>query len=93
MEKLKHNEEIDNEFLAKVIELNSDDEIKKLAKEYRKVAIQKRAYFLDASTVAKPSVTDREHLDEIGHKALSQAVYQIVKQWEKENVLKEERAV
>ena len=66
---------------------------RKLAKEYRKVAIQKRAYFLDASTVAKPSVTDREHLDEIGHKALSQAVYQIVKQWEKENVLKEERAV
>ncbi len=34
-EKLKHNEEIDNEFLAKVIELNSDDEIKKLAKEYK----------------------------------------------------------
>lgn len=66
---------------------------RKLAKEYRKVAIQKRVYFLDASTVAKPSVTDREHLDEIGHKALSQAVYQIVKQWEKENVLKEERAV
>ena len=31
--------------------------------------------------------------EEIGHKALSQAVYQIVKQWEKENVLKEERAV
>ena len=55
--------------------------------------MQNGAYFLDASTVAKPSVTDREHLDEIGHKALSQAVYQIVKQWEKENVLKEERAV
>ena len=34
-EKLKHNEEIDNEFLAKVIELNSDDKIKKLAKEYK----------------------------------------------------------
>lgn len=34
-EKLKHNEEIDNEFLAKVIELNSDDEIKKLTKEYK----------------------------------------------------------
>ena len=66
---------------------------KKLAKEYRKVAMQNGAYFLDASTIAKPSVTDREPLDEIGHKALSQAVYQIVKQWEKENVLKEERAV
>ena len=31
-EKLKHNEEIYNEFLAKVIELNSDDEIKKAAR-------------------------------------------------------------
>lgn len=66
---------------------------KKLAREYQKVALQKGACFLDASTVASPSVTDREHLDENGHKALFEAVYQIVNKWEKEKALKEERAV
>lgn len=66
---------------------------KKLAREYQKVAIQKGAYFLDASAVATPSVTDREHLDEKGHKALFEAVYQIVNKWEKEKALKEEKAV
>ena len=35
-EKLKYNEAIDNEFLSKIIKLNSEDEIIQLANEYKK---------------------------------------------------------
>ena len=49
---------------------------KHLAAEYKKIALQHQATFLDASTVAVPSETDREHLDESGHAALAEAIYQ-----------------
>ena len=51
---------------------------KHLAAEYKKIALQHQAAFLDASTVAVPSVTDREHLDESGHAALAEAIYQTI---------------
>lgn len=46
-----------------------------LADEYRKVALQNHAAFLNAADFASPSVTDREHLNEAGHAALADAVY------------------
>lgn len=46
-----------------------------LAIEYRKVALQNHAAFLNAADYALPSVTDREHLDEKGHTALADAIY------------------
>lgn len=51
---------------------------KHLAAEYKKIALQHQATFLDASTVAVPSETDREHLDESGHAALAEAIYQTI---------------
>lgn len=46
-----------------------------LANEYRKVALQNHAAFLNAADFASPSVTDREHMDEAGHAALADAIY------------------
>ena len=46
-----------------------------LAAEYRKVALQNHAAFLNAADFAFPSITDREHLDEAGHAALAEAIY------------------
>lgn len=46
-----------------------------LAAEYEKLAKKRGFYYLDASKYANPSVTDREHLDEIGHEKLAEAVY------------------
>ena len=46
-----------------------------LAAEYRKVALQNHAAFLNAADYALPSITDREHLDEKGHAALADAIY------------------
>lgn len=51
---------------------------KHLAAEYKKIALQYQATFLDASTVAVPSETDREHLDESGHAALAEAIYHTI---------------
>ena len=46
-----------------------------LADEYRKAALQNHAAFLNAADFASPSITDREHMDEKGHAALADAVY------------------
>lgn len=46
-----------------------------LAAEYRKVALQNHADFLNAADFASPSATDREHLNEAGHAALAEAIY------------------
>lgn len=64
-------------------EFDSKSEIvsSKLADEYKRVAEQYQALFLDASTIARPSVTDREHLDEEGHQRLAEAIYQKMKEW------------
>ena len=58
-------------------EFDSNSEIvsQNLAGEYRKIALQNHAAFLNAADFASPSVTDREHLDETGHAALAEAVY------------------
>ncbi len=45
-----------------------------LASEYKKIADKHGYEFLDASKIARPSVIDREHLDEDGHKALASAI-------------------
>ena len=47
---------------------------KQLAKEYEKIAKQKRIHFLAASDYAVPSETDQEHMDEANHAMLAQAV-------------------
>lgn len=46
-----------------------------LADEYHKAALQNHAAFLNAADFASPSITDREHMDESGHAALAEAVY------------------
>ena len=46
-----------------------------LADEYRKAALQNHAAFLNAADFASPSINDREHMDEKGHAALADAVY------------------
>ena len=38
-------------------------------------ALQNHAAFLNAADFASPSITDREHMDEKGHAALADAVY------------------
>lgn len=57
----------------------------KLSDEYQKIAKQYHALFLDASTIAKPSDIDREHLDEKGHRSLAEAIYKKLIDW---NVVK-----
>ena len=58
-------------------EFNENSEVvsRNLAAEYRKVALQNHAAFLNAADYALPSITDREHLDEKGHAALADAIY------------------
>ena len=58
----------------------SEQVSRKLSKEYNEVAKKYGYTFLDASSVAKPSTTDREHLDEDGHKALSEAVWETLQE-------------
>ena len=53
----------------------SESVSRNLANEYRKVTLQNHAAFLNAADYALPSVTDREHLDENGHAALADAIY------------------
>ena len=54
---------------------NSEVVSRNLAAEYRKVALQNHAAFLNAADYALPSITDREHLDEKGHAAMADAIY------------------
>ena len=53
----------------------SESVSRNFANEYRKVALQNHAAFLNAADYALPSITDREHLDEKGHAALADAIY------------------
>ena len=53
----------------------SESVSRNLANEYHKVALQNHAAFLNAADYALPSVTDREHMDEKGHAALADAIY------------------
>ena len=62
--------DFDSEFDAASVAVSRN-----LANEYRKIALQNHAAFLNASDFAAPSVTDREHMDEKGHAALADAIY------------------
>jgi len=54
---------------------------KGLAEEYRLLAHKKGCVFLDASTVAKPSPIDQEHLDETGHHNIAKAAAAFIQNW------------
>ncbi|WP_298483116.1 GDSL-type esterase/lipase family protein [uncultured Ruminococcus sp.] len=45
---------------------------------YAKAAAEEGCLFLAASDVSLPSKSDREHMDETGHKALAEAVFQVL---------------
>lgn len=47
---------------------------KNLGKVYEQLAREEGIYYLAASDYAQPSKEDREHMDQIGHKAFAQAV-------------------
>lgn len=66
-------------------EFNERSEVvsRNLANEYRKVALQNHAAFLNAADFASPSTTDREHMDEVGHAALADAIYDKITALEK----------
>lgn len=56
----------------------SVDVSKQLKEVYSKIAAKYHCKFLAASDVAEPSDIDQEHLNEAGHKALANAVYEII---------------
>ncbi len=45
---------------------------------YSAIADEEKCLFLAASDYAEPSVYDREHMDENGHKSLAEAVYNVI---------------
>lgn len=53
---------------------------KKLAEVYQRIAKERNIRFLQASRYAEPSETDREHLNEEGHKNLADAIYNKLKE-------------
>jgi len=54
---------------------------KGLSEEYCRLAQRKGCGFLDASTLAKPSPIDQEHLDEAGHHSIAEAAAAIILNW------------
>lgn len=52
----------------------SEERSKRLPEVYKKIAEEAGCYFLAASDYAKPSVADREHMDETGHATLAEAI-------------------
>lgn len=49
---------------------------KHLGEVYKKIALQRGISYLNASDIASPDDADREHLNEVGHRALAEAVFQ-----------------
>lgn len=66
--------EYDPEFSRASISVNEE-----LAAVYQRIADNEGIHFLDASLVANPSEADQEHMNEAGHKALAEAVYEKLK--------------
>ena len=64
-------EEYDPEFNTKSVEISGQ-----LEKKYQKIAIKKGVHFLAASDYAKASERDNEHMDEKGHAALAEAIFE-----------------
>lgn len=52
---------------------------KKLKEAYEQVAKKRNVHFLAASEYANPSDADQEHMDEMGHNALAEAIFKSVK--------------
>ena len=67
--------EYDPEFSKASIEVNEG-----LAVVYRGIADKENIFYLDASSVATPSDEDQEHMNEEGHAALAEAVYEKIKE-------------
>lgn len=65
----------DPEFDEKSVETS-----KQLEEVYKEVAKKRNTYFLAASDYANPSIEDREHMDEAGHKAFAAAVTKKIKE-------------
>ena len=55
---------------------------KELGEVYKKISEKENVYYLAASQYSKPSEIDQEHLDENGHKALADAIYNKIKEIE-----------
>ena len=73
-DKVWHSE-YDPEFSEDSIKVN-----KNLSAVYEKIAIRDNIDFFDAATVAFPSKEDQEHMDEEGHRALADAIYNKLKE-------------
>lgn len=58
-----------------------------LAHAYEKVANYHNCDFLAASDFAAPSPRDREHLDEDGHRALAEAIYQKITEMDEKQII------
>ncbi|MGN0621397.1 MAG: GDSL-type esterase/lipase family protein [Porcipelethomonas sp.] len=67
------DEEYDIEFDENSVEVS-----KKLKEEFQKLAKAENCMFIAASDHAGPSEADREHLDEKGHKALADAIFNVL---------------
>lgn len=65
----------DLEFDAKSVKTSRE-----LGEVYKQIANEEKLHYLSASDYALPSDADREHLDEEGHKALAQAIWNKLQQ-------------
>lgn len=66
-------EEFDTEFSRHSVETS-----KKLHNVYKRIADENEILYLKASGYANPSETDREHLDEVGHQKLADALLHLL---------------
>ncbi len=66
-------DEFDPEFDQASVQVSRE-----LSGVYRAIANGRGAHFLAASDIAAPSPIDQEHLDEVGHRRLARAVYEVV---------------
>lgn len=72
-----YEEEFDPEFNQESVQTS-----KELKAYFRRLAEEEDCMFLAASDVAEPSERDQEHMDEEGHKALANAIYEKIIQGE-----------
>lgn len=61
-------------------EFNEDSVVlsKQLKQEYYEISQSENCLFLAASDISSPSETDREHMDETGHHALAEAIFNVL---------------
>lgn len=67
-------EGFDMEFSKESVEVS-----KQLGDVYKRIAFERKISYLDASDIASPSDTDREHLNEEGHRALAEAIFEKIR--------------